>query len=229
MEQLPFKHKTELVYNGIDTTKWKVNYEFLNKIKDELDIDRNVILVAHIGQLIPWKRHDLLIEVAQYLIQDCELKVHYVIIGDDLFDDFPDHKRHLQHMVKSLNLSEQISFLSYRGNLAEYLNGIDILLHLADNEPFGRVIIEAMALEKPVIARNQGGPKEIISDNCSGFLVTSSEPSMIAEKLRILINDSNLRRGFGRVGRSIVKSKFSISNLERIGPIILSVNEECSN
>lgn len=220
LKQIPFKTKVELVYNGIDAKSWKSNPSFLNIIKQELDIDLGTILVAHVGQILPQKRHDLFIDVAKHLINHNRSKVHFVIIGSDLFGDFRFYQKDLKQKVLVANLSHRISFLEYRDNFKECLNGIDILVHLSDSEPFGRVIIEAMALEKPVVAQDQGGPKEIIKDEISGYLVKEVNPSVIANRLRILINDPSLRSRLGKEGRKIVENKFSLSSLEKINTIL---------
>lgn len=228
-KQIPFKGKVELIFNGIDTSIWKPTFQYSNKIKDELGINHKSILIAHIGQLIPWKRHGLFIEVAKKIIQTSEYDIHFVIIGDDMFDDYPDYTYSLKEKVKVLNIQSKFSFLNFKNNFIEYLNGIDILVHLAYNEPFGRVVIEAMALEKPVITVLDGGPSEIVSNGKSGYLVKYPSAANIAHKIKTIISNPQKRTQFGKAGREIVEKKFSISNLQKIRSILSLMNEKNPN
>lgn len=90
------------------------------------------------------------------------------------------------------------------------MSQIDILIHPAINEPFGRVLIEAMSIGKPVIAYNCGGPKEIIVNNETGYLVEPYNYGEIAKKTILLLENEELRLQFGKAGRKRVIEKFNI-------------------
>ncbi|MBB5441236.1 glycosyltransferase involved in cell wall biosynthesis [Pedobacter sp. AK017] len=217
--QIPFKAKAELFYNGIDTKIWKQDHTSTQLIRQKLGISEKCLLVAHIGQLIPWKRHDLFVRVSA-IVSKSEPDVHFVIVGEDLFDDFPDYKKSLVQQACSMGLDGRFSLISYQADFVAYLSGIDILLHLADGEPFGRTIAEAMALKIPVIATAGGGPDELIDNHKSGFLIAGSNPEIIAKKVKLLICDAPLRHRFGRQGRAIIAAQFSICNIEQIIPVV---------
>lgn len=219
--QIPFSNKKNIVYNGIDTDEWIPN-PLLNKIKKELSLSQDTILVGQVGELIPWKNQTLLLDVAKILIVK-NPKVFFIVIGVDTFNAFPDYNSELRKRIENEKLGGCITFLGYKENIKECLSEIDILIHLAEEEPFGRVLIEAMALKKPVVALNSGGPAEIVEDNESGFLVEKRDPTVIAQKLNRLSKDPNLRRKFGQNGRRIVKERFSINNLQQVQEIASSL------
>jgi glycosyltransferase involved in cell wall biosynthesis len=145
------------------------------------------------------------------------------MIGRDMFHAYPYYKKSLQEKINQENLQHRFTMLDFTDNIRDYMQELDILIHLAQNEPFGRVIIEAMALEKPVIALNSGGPSEIISHGRSGYLVDTPDAAAIAGKLNILVNDAALRKQFGTEGRKIINERFNIVNLEKINDIITTL------
>ncbi|RZK13123.1 MAG: glycosyltransferase family 1 protein [Flavobacterium sp.] len=229
LNQIPFKNRAELVYNGINTDFWKPDSILNSRTKHKLGLDENVILIGHVGQIIPWKRHDLFLRIAQETVESGFENVHFLILGDDRFNEFPECLDYLVSMVESSGLNKYVTFLGYEADIRPWLQTIDIFLHLANNEPFGRIAIEAMAFEKPVICFAEGGPNEVVKNNASGYLIPSDKPSEVTEKLSFLISNSNLRREMGISGRNIVKANFSLGNLKRINAVMLEIYEEYFN
>lgn len=91
----------------------------------------------------------------------------------------------------------------------ERMRGCFCLVVPSISEGLPRVILEAMALGKPVVASNVGGIPELVKDGETGFLVEPKNSGQLAEKLRILLSDKNLAVAMGRRGRELVKDKFS--------------------
>ncbi len=86
---------------------------------------------------------------------------------------------------------------------------LDILLLPSREEPFGRALIEAMALEVPVLATSVGGPDEIVQEGRQGYLLPPLEPPAWAAAIRRLAEDRPLARALGRAGRERVERQFS--------------------
>lgn len=200
--------KKQVVYNGVDTCSWQPSTHPVNLLRTGLRLNNNVLLIGQIGQLIPWKNHLDMIDIAQQVIA-VNGNVHFVIIGEDLFKEASHYTDHLKDQIRVRGLERYISFIGHHGNIKEYMDCLDIILHCADNEPFGRVILEGMALEKPIVARNSGGPREIIRDGETGFLADTTTD--MARQLLLLVNDAETRTAFGRAGRRWVQSRFSIA------------------
>lgn len=224
LQQIPHKNKAYVVYNGIDTKIWCKPNLPEGGLRTEFGLDRKKLIIAHIAQLIPWKRHELFVEVAHY-IRNQDLDVHFFIIGSDVFNGFASYKDELVKKIKSLDLTYHLTMMDHRENILSQLADVDILVHLADQEPFGRILVEAMALEIPVVAMNSGGPAEIVIDGQSGFLMDNCEPRYIAEKICYLLNRPSLREKFGKEGRRTVEDKFNLKSLEKIRSIIFSLND----
>ncbi len=87
---------------------------------------------------------------------------------------------------------------------------MDVVVHASITpEPFGMVLIEAMAMQKPVVATKMGGPLDIMLDGQTGFLVASDNPPEMAEAVKRLLLDKNLASDMGRKGKSRVVDMFT--------------------
>lgn len=205
--------KTYLVYAGINTTIWQSSNEYK---ENSLVFNRNNteslfrgIRIAYIAQITRWKNHIDFIKIAKQIIES-GVEVQFYIIGDDLSGKEKKYKNELYEYVNANNIGSWMNFTGFRSDIRNVMEQIDILVHTAIDEPFGRVIIEAMALEKPVVAYNCGGPKEIVINNETGFLVDLFDVDCLSEKILQLINNRDLRLKFGKAGRKRVVEKFNI-------------------
>ena len=201
------KDKVILVYNAVDLLEYKNKSN--HSIRKELGITSKENLVGIVGRLVLWKGHKDFIQAAKIVIKENK-NVKFLIVGDAIFE-----KRlyfdQLKKMVEDLNLSEKVIFTGLRSDVVALMQTLDIFV-LASNrpEPFGRVLIEAMAAGKPTIATNGGGVPEIVIDNVTGFLIPPSDHERMAIKILELINDSEKRNRFGAEGKKRVKKLFNI-------------------
>jgi glycosyltransferase involved in cell wall biosynthesis len=220
-EQFTLEFKNiHLIYSGVDIEKWKIkeNEMFDSMDKEKLGLYYSVtstsIVVACIGQLTRWKKQTDFIHAAKIILARYE-NVLFLVVGDDLSGREKKYKNELLKLAESLNLTHKVYFVGHKENIVEVMNSIDILVHPAINEPFGRVLIEAMALEKPIVAYNCGGPSEIIIDGETGFLVEPHNFEQLAEKTMKLINDKEICIRMGKAGRQRVVEKFNIERYVR--------------
>lgn len=180
------KHNSLNCINGVEPADW---------------------LVAVVGTLQKRKAQDdaiRAVKIAEKVITNIKL----LLIGDGQ----KEHKDYLKNLCSELNISERIVFTGYRNDVPQILSRCKILLMPSWNEPFGRVIIEAMAAGIPVVGTNGGGAKEIIQEGITGYLVSPKTPSEMAEKMIYLFRNPNVAKRLGINGKKIVAEKFSVSN-----------------
>jgi glycosyltransferase involved in cell wall biosynthesis len=213
--------KIVVIPNGIDLKKWSSESAALQdsrmgsggaiNIRKEYGIGENEIVIAMVAQLVPWKRqHDFI--AAAGLVARKRPDVRFFIIGEDMFGDHRRYAEDLRKTAGDLKLDGRVVFTGRRNDMVDAMASIDVLVLPSLNEPFGRVVIEAMAVKKPVIATNDGGPAEIIEDGVSGFLVPPRLPSALAESMMSLIDDTDRRKRMGSAGRKIAEARFDIRN-----------------
>jgi len=135
-----------------------------------------------------------------------------LLVGDSskIAKDDVQYYDELISKIKAYSLRENIIITGFRTDVANLLNAMDIFIHASIRpEPWGLVVLEAMAMGKAIIASNDGGPVEMIVNGESGYLVEPGKPETLAEKLDLLLADPSLRRDMGQNALNQMQEKFS--------------------
>lgn len=192
----------EVIYNGVATDNLPAEI----KEKDQ----SRIITFANIGQFVPWKKQFLFIEAAERFLQDGQ-KTQFILIGNDIFGRDSRYKKELINRVRASHFASNIKIIDWQGNLDSYWAQIDCLVHTADTEPFGRVIIEAMAHGVPVIAAAGCGPGEIITNNKTGLLFTPNDIEGLLDAMKTISQDRELAHNLADNAREYIISNFQAS------------------
>jgi glycosyltransferase involved in cell wall biosynthesis len=165
--------------------------------------------IGIIGNIKPWKGQRVVIEALPELVQN-HPEVKCLIVGEASSDSL-DYFEQLNSLIPRLGVQGNVVFTGYRKNIRDIMNSLDIVVHASITpEPFGMVVIEAMALGKPVIATNFGGPKEIIEHGVNGVLVTPDDPCELARVIDHLFKNWSEAVRMGKRAREHVKQHFSV-------------------
>ncbi|ADG78201.1 Glycosyl transferase group 1 OS=Tsukamurella paurometabola (strain ATCC 8368 / DSM / CCUG 35730/ CIP 100753 / JCM 10117 / KCTC 9821 / NBRC 16120 / NCIMB 702349 / NCTC 13040) OX=521096 GN=Tpau_1580 PE=4 SV=1 [Tsukamurella paurometabola] len=145
--------------------------------------------VLMLGRLAPWKGQDLVLEALARTRTENAVR----FVGGTLFGEH-EYADQLRRRTAELGLGERVEFV---GNVSEPLTeaaAADVVVHFSRlAEPFGQVVVEAMAAHCAVIAAASGGPTEIIDDGVDGVLVPTGDPVLLAAAIDRLIDDRDLR------------------------------------
>ena len=165
------------------------------------------IVFGVVGNIKAWKGQRLLVEAASLLKQRHD-RFYCFLVGDISEKAYHDE---ILGLVEANGLQEHVILTGYQKNVADFVNSFDIFVHTSVKpEPFGIVILEALALRKPVIVSNIGAPKEIIENGESGLLFDIKSPEDLMEKLDFLIQDAGKREHLGSQGYLRFKNNFTI-------------------
>lgn len=120
-------------------------------------------------------------------------------------------KRKLVDLARALHIEGKVVLEGFvpHTRIVEFYQRCDIFCFPTLGEPFGKVVLEAMACAKPVVASNVGGPAEIIKDGRTGFLVPPAQPRALAEKILEVLSDASKMRKIGRNARKEVLQKYA--------------------
>ena len=204
--QIPGQWKTRLttVHNAVDA------HHFTPQSKNYAN---DTVVISMVGMLTPWKGQDIFIEaIIELLNANANLKIHCQIVGDETYQTFGESgfKKRLIERVFNSGLKDKIIFLGLIKEIEKIYQQSDIVVHCSIRpEPFGRVIIEAMASECAVVAAAAGGVTEIITDQVDGLLVQPGVVSDLRLAIEKLCTDSSLRMKLSKAGRKTVEKKFS--------------------
>jgi len=165
------------------------------------EVGRTVLFVGYLNEV---KGVEYLIRAFRKIQNkgdDCRL----VIAGNGRI------KKDLEDLVRELEMIGQVVFAGEleREKLAEELEKCRLLVLPSLSEGLGRVLLEAMAVGKPVVASRVGGIPDIVAEGENGFLCPPRDIDCLAGKIQILLSDPGLAEDLGRRGRNFVREKFS--------------------
>ena len=199
-----------IIYNGIDPGIVKVSQE-PSEILGKHGTEDGQIVIGVIGNIKEWKGQETAIRAMPEILARYPNVVCY-LVGDTSRDD-QYYKDRLTGIIRELGIEKNIVFTGYTTNVANYLNIMKVVLHTSvAPEPFGRVLIEAMSMKKPLIGTRAGAVPEIIEEGESGFTFEPGNHHELAEKVLAIISNDSLADNMASRGYEIVNSKFNISN-----------------
>ena len=122
----------------------------------------------------------------------------------------------LKERVRNAGLEERVLFLGYRNDVPELLSIFDVFVHASTKpEPFGMVILEAMAAKKPVVATNLGGPIEILGNGECGILVPPKDGEAIAQACKTYLTDTPYRQKMVELAYSRLLMEYHIDRTRK--------------
>jgi L-malate glycosyltransferase len=208
--------RLEVLYNPVDVDRWDPSRIDRQRARAALgEAGKRAVLLGVVGQLSPWKGQDTAIEALRLLCSQ-GIDAHLLLVGSAKFVARAtrfDNKRYvaqLHALVAAAGLQERVSWLGEREDVPELVRALDVLLLPSWEEPFGRALIEAMALCVPVIATDVGGPGEIIEDGREGYLLPPREPAAWAGAIERIVESPERAREMGRAGRRRVQEAFTV-------------------
>lgn len=184
-----------VIPNGIDLTRFDpaaVPPVAVTALRTELGLGSRPILTI-VGQVTPSKGQADAIDIAR-LLRRHQPNAQLMIVGRAVFDSQTSRFDNLAYELKLLGMARAlpdgaIVFAGERDDIPTVLAASDVLLVPSWMEPFGRVVVEGMAMGLPVFATRGGGPSEIITDGIDGVLLPLSRPDIWASRIRALLAD----------------------------------------
>jgi len=182
-----FRSKVKVVYNGIDL-EWIRSVEVP---KPEWVLPHWKVLLSA-GRISQSKRHDLLLEAFER-VAPSEPNAHLVLVGspDALAPAWWDH---LQELSRRSAFTDRVHWTGQSKDMRPWYKAASVFVMAAENESFGRVLVEAMACGVPVVALRSGGVPEIVRDGRDGFLVTTGDVAGIASAVLKILKDDEVRK-----------------------------------
>lgn len=188
-------------------------------IKEDLGINAHHLVIGNVAHIQPQKGHRYLIQAAQLVLEQCP-DVMFVIVGGD---KVVGGIRELEELAQRLGIGDRVIFTGFRHDVLQLMAGFDVFVLPSVWEGFGIVLLEAMALGKPVIGTSVGGIPEVIDDKVDGFLVEPRNPAQLAARIVELLRDETLRNSMGQKGMHKVRKKFAIQEMvKRVEQVYLS-------
>lgn len=207
-----------VVHNGVDPDRWTDHGPVL-------DLDRlsrleappsGTLRVGLVATMARWKGHETFLRALSMLPPDVPVR-GYVIGGPIYRTERSEYSlEELADMARELGLDRRVGFTGLVDDPAAAMRALDIVIHASIRaEPFGRVIVEGMALARSVVTSAVGGAAELIVDGESALTYPAGDPAALAARITRLARDPHLRRSLGRNGTARVQALFGRTQMTR--------------
>ncbi len=192
-----------LLENGIDGEDYSRRHR-VAEAQAQLGFTNPGLVIGAVGRLAPEKGFDLLIGACHTLIaggQDITL----VIVGEG------GERANLVSLARKLGIADRIHLVGWQADVRRYFEAMDIFCLSSHREGLPNVVLEAMALEVPVVATRVNGVPRLVQHGQNGLLVEPGDPQTLTAALGTLLTDSSLRDRFRTMGRRTVETKYSFA------------------
>lgn len=204
------------IHNAVDLDRFSPSGEQLDldTLAGMLPAPDGTVRVAMFATMARWKGHEIFLQALAALPD--ELPIRAYIVGNALYqtDGSQYSLLELRRMAKDLGVSHKIGFTGFVENVPAAMRACDIIVHASTQpEPFGLVIIEAMACGKPVIVSNSGGAAELIEDGRTALVHSPCNAGELAQRINELAANSSLRSQLTADCRALVERRFNRNRL----------------
>ncbi len=200
--------KGRVVYNAVDLSAFGGAVDVAG-VRKALGLTVDDLVVGMMGRLDRWKGQDVFLR-AMALVMEAVPQARGVVIGDPVpYDE--RYRGALLALRDELGLGTNVRFHPFQQDVPSTMSALDlVVLASTSPEPFGRVLIEAMAAGKPVVATDAGATREIIEDGTHGLLVPAGDAQALAKAIVRILTNPDRAEAMGGKGRERVQSQFGI-------------------
>tara|TARA_B110000261_G_scaffold22355_1_gene23399 strand:- start:30 stop:1184 length:1155 start_codon:yes stop_codon:yes gene_type:complete len=214
---LGLKKKFLVIFRGInvdyfDPSTTLENEE--NQLLENWGLDRDKKIILMPGRLTSWKGQELFIEALNLVNQEMGHQSFYaVVLGSDQGRDV--YSKKIKRLAEQYRLTRQLKFIQHCENMPLAYKISDLIVSASiEPESFGRVVVEAQSMEKPIVASDIGGSNETIINNKTGLLFESGNAKSLSKKIIEVLNlDESKLKSMGIEGRKNIIKKFNVEKM----------------
>ncbi len=207
----------EAVYNAVDLARFAPGASdgaWLDAAAGLPPADGDMVRVGLVATFARWKGHEVFLDAVARLPRD--LPARYYIIGGPLYRSAGSQYSadELRSKAEARGLAGRVGFAGHQAEPSDVYRALDVVVHASTRpEPFGRVIVEAMACGKAVVVSPIGGAAELFEDGTSALASAPGHADDLAALLARLIGDADLRQRLGAAGRAAAEARFDRAHL----------------
>jgi len=197
----------KVIYNGINLERLIPDQTIVTQIRRQLKLPRNGMVVGMTATFSADKDHATFIQGAK-IIHQAMPQTRFALLGDGPL------RPNIEDSVRESGLEKFVTFFGTQRDIASYLSCYDISCLCADSsEGCSNVILESMALGKPVVATDGGGNSEVVEHANTGLLVPMQDPEAFADAVLTCLRQPDWARDMGRHAREMVLTRFSLARM----------------
>jgi len=188
--------------NAIDTTVFHRDAAMVKRVRDSLGLGPHDVVIGAVGRLEPQKRFDVLLQ-AFARIRSKRPDLRLLIVGEG------GERTNLEDARNRLGLADSCRFLGHRADIVDLHHAFDLFIQSSDYEGTPNAVLEAMAMETPIVATDVGGTAELIQYRVHGLLVRPQDPVALAQAMEQALRDSEATTKRRSAARQRVEQEFS--------------------
>lgn len=186
--------KLSKIHSGVDVKQFMQSNGNMVEKRRSLGLDQNGNVIGFVGWLLPIKGPNYLLKAMEYIWQKYpETAVVFVGKGDLDMD--------LRTQALQMSANGKVKFLGWREDIDQIMPVFDMLVLPSLNEGMGRVLVEAMAAGKPVVASSVGGIPDLVRHGETGYLVPPADEKALADGIKKLLDDPGKAWEMGQQGK----------------------------
>lgn len=194
--------RVTVIPNGIDHRTFVRQDDRRESVRQSLGFGNGEAVIGSVGRLEEQKRFDLLIDTFHSLFPR-HPRLRLVIAGDG------ERRDELDDQIRRLGLNDSCVLLGHREDVIDLHHGFDLFVQSSDREGTSNAVLEAMALETPVVATDAGGTRELITDTVHGLIVPPGDGTLLARAIEQTLGDRAAARARARAARHRVETELS--------------------
>ncbi|HVF12105.1 MAG TPA: glycosyltransferase family 4 protein, partial [Actinomycetota bacterium] len=184
-------------------------------IKQQMGWPPDSLVLGHFARLQRWKGTDTFLK-ASAIVRRKHPQARFLVVGDALFGRETQYADELRNLARELGLDGHVCFTGFRDDALQVMAGTDIVVHCSTKpDPFPTVVLEGMAMAKPVIASRSKGPEESLVDGLTGRLYPPGDAESLAAIMDELISSPVLRSDLGTEAAAAVRNHFTADRMAR--------------
>jgi glycosyltransferase involved in cell wall biosynthesis len=219
-------NRCTVIPNAVDLEQFNESAESSAGIRAEFGWHRSHKVFVLVGRVVSWKGQDHFMKAIAEA-RKTDPSIRGLIVGDGESSASNDaYSARLRSLVSDLGLDDSVKFAGHRTDIPSIMKSADAVICASSlPEPFGRVIIESMAVGTPVVATNAGGATDIITDGVNGMLVPARNSAALAQAMLRLSQDSALAQKLRSAAIQTVADRYTVSrHVEQVCDIYRSIS-----
>lgn len=191
--------KVKVIPLGVDLFQFDPDSYHQSEARVSFQLPLHKTIVGVIGRLDAQKGQEVLLRAAPYILEN-HPDTLFLIVGEETAGE-GGYKEKLKDLCQTLDIERHVRFLPFTDGVPQLMAALDMFILPSFSETFGLVVIEAMAMGKPIVATNAGGVPEIIRHGETGMLVEPRDERALAQAIHTILSDNELRTSLSYFAR----------------------------
>jgi len=204
-----YENRTSVIINAVDLDRFSPYRRSKEEVRKELNVPPEAFVMGTFDRLDPIKDHETMIKGFAKVVEEYENSI-LLIIGE-AFLNSKNRKGDLESLTESLGIQSSVRFLGFQDDISKYMTACDCIIQASRLEGCSRVLCEAQAIGRPVIASSAGGNPELIEQGKTGLLFQVEDYNSLAKHILFLLTHREEAKRMGVDARKKAEKDFSLS------------------